>query len=192
MGGIVIRDATLEDAPALLGIYAHYVERTAVSFEYATPTPDEFRERIARVTRCYPWLVAQRGEEIVGYAYAGPFKERAAYDWSAELTIYLAPGARRRGFGRALYGALEAALSRMGIRNLYACIACPRVEDEYLTLDSVRFHRRLGFSEAGRFNRCAWKFGRWYDMVWMEKHIAGEEPPNPVRWRRGADPRSAN
>ena len=155
-----------------------------MSFEYAAPTLLQFRERMERIQARYPWLVAEEDGRVVGYAYAGPFKGRKAYDWSCEVTIYLDRQARGRGLGRALYGALEAALRDMGVLNLYACIAVPEAGDEYLTLDSPRFHARLGYAEVGRFRRCASKFGRWYDMIWMGKTLGPHDPdPAPVRWR---------
>ena len=178
-----IRNATTSDAGRLLEIYGWYVENTAVSFEYDVPTPEAFRWRIENTLRRYPYLVIEDGGRAMGYAYAGAFKGRAAYDWSCEVSVYVDRNARRQGFGKCLYGALEAALRDMGITNLYACIAVPETEDEYLTLDSVRFHARMGYREAGHYRQCAQKFGRWYDMVWMEKFI-GEHRPNqpPVRW----------
>ena len=183
---MTIRDARPSDAGELLAIYGWYVERTAVSFEYAVPSPEEFRRRMARTMERYPWLVAEADGRVMGYAYAGAFKGRAAYDWSCETTVYVRRDARGKGLGRALYGALEAELGRMGVRNLYACIAVPEAEDETLTLDSPRFHRRMGYREVGRFRRCASKFGKWYDMIWMEKVIGSHEPgPAPVRWRTG-------
>lgn len=105
------------------------------------------------------------------YAYAHPFVERAAYDWSCELTIYLDLRARERSLGSRLYAALEVELGRMGMRNLYACVAWPEVEDEYLAFASARFHERMGFVEVRRFRRCGRKFDHWYDMIWMEKLI---------------------
>ena len=170
---MIIRDARPADAGALLDIYAWYVRHTAVSFEYEPPTLEAFRGRMAATTARYPWLVAEEDGRPLGYACAGPFKNRAAYDWSCETTIYLDGNARGRGIGRALYEALEAALGSMGVRNLYACIALADPEDEYLTLDSPRFHEKMGYAVVGRFHRCASKFGRWYDMVWMEKTIGG-------------------
>lgn len=172
---MIIRDARLADAGELLDIYAWYVHQTAVSFEYEAPTLDQFRGRMAAVTARYPWLVAEEDGRLLGYACAGTFKSRAAYDWSCETTIYIDRNARGRGVGRALYEALEAALGSMGVRNLYACVAMADPEDEYLTLDSPRFHERMGYATVGRFHRCASKFGRWYDMVWMEKYIGGHE-----------------
>lgn len=169
--GIWIRRAETGDVERLLEIYAWYVRHTAVSFEYEAPDVGEFMERMARTTVKYPYLVVGIGERALGYAYAHPFGGRAAYDWSCELTIYLDPRARGRGLGSRLYAALEVGLGRMGMRNLYACVACPEVEDEYLTFASARFHERMGFAEVGRFHRCGRKFDRWYDMIWMEKVI---------------------
>ena len=181
----MIREVTLADAPCLLEIYAYYVRETAVSFEVTVPSLDEFRDRIARITARYPYLVAEEDGRVLGYAYAGTFKPREAYDRCCELSIYLARDARRRGLGRQLYTALENELKAMNLLNLYTCIGVPEQEDEYLTLDSVRFHTRMGFAEVGRFRRCGYKFGRWYDMVWMEK-IVGPHPavPTPVLWRQ--------
>lgn len=178
---MTVRTARPEDAPRLLAIYAHYVERTAISFEYETPSLPAFRERMARTMARYPYLVAEEDGVVQGYAYAGPFVGRAAYGWSCELTIYLDPGRRRRGLGRALYTALEEALEEMGVLNLYACIGWAEEEDEYLSQDSAKFHARMGFSTVGTFHRCGYKFGRWYDMIWMEKQIGvrqdGQQPP---------------
>ena len=182
MSELFIRPAKPRDAAALLRIYAPYVTDTAITFEYEVPSEEAFRGRILRTLERYPWLVAELEGRAVGYAYAGPFKERTAYDWAVETTVYVARDARRGGVGRALYGALEAALGLMGVRNLYACIAFPAAEDPFLTDDSVRFHERMGYALAGRFQRCGCKFGRWYDMVWMEKMIGGhEENPSNVR-----------
>lgn len=175
---LTIRAAAPEDAAALLEIYAPYVEKTAITFEYAVPSPEEFTGRIARTLERYPYLAAEREGEILGYAYAAPFKERAAYDWAVETTLYVREDAKRRGTGRALYAALERCLAAQGILNLNACVAVPEREDEYLTRDSVEFHQRLGWRLAGEFFQCGCKFGRWYNMVWMEKHI-GPHPAEP-------------
>ena len=184
---MIIRDARPADAGELLDIYAWYVRQTAVSFEYEAPTLDQFRRRMAAVTARYPWLVAEEDGRLLGYACAGTFKSRAAYDWSCETTIYIDKNARGRGVGRALYEALEAALGSMGVRNLYACVALADPEDEYLTLDSPRFHAHMGYATVGCFHRCASKFGRWYDMVWMEKAIGEHEerPGMVVPYRAG-------
>ena len=183
---ITIRPAVLQDAKVLLEIYAPYVKNTAITFEYDVPTAEEFAGRISNVLRRYPYLVAEVNGEPVGYAYAGPFKERAAYDWAVETTVYVKEDMKNHGIGRALYEALEKTLAAQGILNLNACIAFPEKEDEYLTTDSVRFHERMGFKEVGRFHKCGCKFGRWYDMVWMEKHI-GTHEENPAQVRTFAE-----
>lgn len=178
-----IRLVKPEDAGRLVEIYAPYVKQTAVTFEYEVPSVAEFRKRIESILKKYPYLVAEQDGEITGYAYAGVFIERPAADWAAEAAIYVDRGRRRSGAGRALYEALEKALIRQNILNINACIACPEAEDEYLTYDSIRFHERMGYRMAGRFHQCGYKFGRWYDLVWMEKHL-GEHPAKPeaVKW----------
>lgn len=173
MENIEIRIAGLCDCKEILEIYAYYVTNTAITFEYDVPTEAEFRARMEKTLQKYPYLVAVRDGEILGYAYAGVFVGRAAYDWSAELTIYLKHTARKCGIGRKLYEALEECLKKMGILNLYACIGEPEVEDEYLTKNSAEFHAHLGFRKVGSFYKCGYKFNRWYHMIWMEK-IIGE------------------
>lgn len=168
-----IRNATTQDAERLLEIYAYYVENTAISFEIDVPSVEEFRARIENTLKKYPYLVVEENGVVQGYAYAGAFKERAAYDHSCELSIYLDVSSKGRGYGRLLYEALEKELAKMGILNLYACIGDPIVEDEYLTKNSEQFHQHLGFVKVGEFHKCGYKFGRWYNMIWMEK-IIGE------------------
>lgn len=185
MSGAIVRDASLEDAPRILEIYAYYVENTAITFEYDVPSPEEFEGRMRRTMERYPYLVIEKDGIIEGYAYAGPFVGRAAYDWSSELTIYLAHDARGEGFGRKLYESLEERLKSMGILNLYACIGYPRLDDEYLTQNSAQFHTHLGFELVGTFHDCGYKFGRWYDMIWMEKIIGTHtNDMRPVRFRQ--------
>lgn len=171
----IIRDARPEDAERILEIYAYYVTHTAISFEYDVPALPEFRARMSNTMKRYPYLVAEQDGAVQGYAYAGAFVGRAAYDWSCELTIYLDHMALKRGLGRALYEALEDRLRRMSFLNLYACIGYPQTDDPYLTKNSAEFHAHLGFSVVGQFHKCGYKFRRWYDMVWMEK-IIGEHP----------------
>ena len=180
---VSIRSAAASDAERLLEIYDYYVKNTAITFEYVTPLPAEVRGRIEKTMQRYPYLVIEKDGRIEGYAYAGPFKGRAAYDWSCEMSIYLDRNARRRGLGRLLYEALESELKKMGILNLYACIGHPETEDEYLTTNSAGFHAHLGYKTAGRFHKCGYKFGRWYDMIWMEKIIGRHEDRQaPVKW----------
>ena len=169
---MIIRTATVDDVERLLDIYAYYVENTAITFECETPSIREFSKRIENTLNAgYPYLMIEDDGEIQGYAYAGPFVGREAYRHSCELSIYLHHDARKRGYGRALYEALEQRLEAMGILNLYACIGDPIEEDEYLTRNSEHFHAHLGFQKVGTFHKCGRKFDRWYNMIWMEKFI---------------------
>lgn len=179
---IQIRVARESDAAQLQAIYAPYVERTAVSFEYEVPDVATFAGRIRRVQERYPYLVAESDRELLGYAYAGSFHTREAYSWAAEASIYLRMDCRRMGIGSALDRALESALKAMGVRRLYASIAVPDEPDEHLTLDSVRFHTAMGYHTVGEFHHCGWKFGRWYSTVWMEKVLASDDSaPSPLK-----------
>lgn len=176
----VIRPASPQDAPSLLDIYAPYVRDTAVTFEYDVPSLEAFRRRVEATLEKYPFLAAEAGDEILGYAYAGPFHSRAAYGWSAETTVYLRRDRRRRGLGRRLCGALGELAGAQNIYNLNACIACPaRENDPHLTWDSLRFHAHMGFRLVGEFHKCGYKFGTWYDMAWMEK-LMGAHPAEPA------------
>lgn len=170
----VIRLASPEDALALLDIYAPYVRETAITFEYEPPGLEEFQDRIRRTLERYPYLAAEAAGEIVGYAYAGPLKDRAAYDWAVETSVYLRTDWRRRGVGVRLYRALEDILRKQNVRNLYACVACPAAEeDARLTRNSVDFHAHMGWRAVGELRECGYKFGTWYNIVWMEKRIGG-------------------
>lgn len=184
-----VRAATAEDGEELLRIYAPYVEKTAVSFEYETPSLPEFRERIRRTLEKYPYLVAESPHGILGYTYAGTFHARPAYDWSVETSVYVGEAEKRHGVGRVLYNALEKSLAAQNIVNLNACIAYPPAEDPFLTEDSVKFHQRMGYRMVGRFYQCGYKFHRWYDMVWMEKligpHMANQPAVKPFGEIRG-------
>lgn len=175
-----IRVATLEDAKTLVEIYTPYVEKTVITFEYEVPSVEEFKGRMAHVLEKYPYLVAERDGEIVGYAYAGEFKSRAAYDWAVETTVYVREDQKNSGVGKALYMALEQILAEQNILNLNACIGYPEVEDEYLTKNSVQFHEHMGYRFVGEFYKCGYKFGRWYNMVWMEKHIGEHLDDQPA------------
>ena len=178
MGERTFRVARPEDAEALLAIYAPYVEETAITFEYEVPSVEAFRARIAHTLATYPYIVAVEDEKIIGYAYVGRLHERAAYDWSVETSIYVDRRARKRGLGRQLYERLEAILRAMNIISVNACIAYPGTNnDPYLNTNSPDFHAHLGYQLVGHFHACAYKFDRWYDMIWMEKWIA----PHPAK-----------
>ena len=182
MENIKIRKAEISDAGVLLDIYAPYVKETAISFEYEVPTLWEFTRRIQDITKKYPYLVAELEGKPVGYAYAGQFNGREAYAWDVEVTVYVKRGLGKNGIGRLLYEDLERALACQGFLNLNACIAFPAggCDDEFLSKNSAEFHEHMGYRMVGRFTQCGYKFNRWYDMVWMEKHIGehiANQPP---------------
>lgn len=178
---ITIRMANPADAQALLNIYAPYVINTAITFEYDVPSVEEFASRIAHTLEKYPYLVAEEGGNILGYAYASPFHDRPAYDWAVETSIYVDQNIKHRGIGRKLHDALESTLREQGILNMNACIAYPPEEDEHLDKNSVEFHAHMGYRLVGEFYKCGYKFNRWYNMVWMEKligeHLSDQKPP---------------
>ena len=180
---MTIEKVTIDDAEELLAIYAPYVRDTAVSFEYVVPSVEEFADRILQISAKYPYIKAVEDGRIIGYAYANTFKGRKAYDWSVETTVYVRRDVKRNGIGRRLYECLEQSLRKMGVLNMNACIASAKVEDEFLTNDSMYFHSRMGFIEVGRFHNSGYKFGRWYDMIWMEKLIGSHDAhPGEVRF----------
>lgn len=159
-----IRAATMADLPRMLEIYRPFVEATTVSFEYTVPTLDVFTRRFLDHVAQFPWLVWEEEGQVLGYAYAGRIWERAAYSWCAESSIYLAPQARGRGVGRALYTRLEELLQRQGYRVLYAVIT----EENQ---NSIAFHRALGYTHRAFFPGCGHKHGRWLGVVWLEKQL---------------------
>lgn len=175
-----IRVANPEDAEELLKIYAPYVENTAITFEYEVPSQEEFARRIWQISGKYPYLVLEEGNEILGYAYAGAFKERAAYDWAVETTIYIRQDQKKRGMGKRLYQALENCLKKQNITNLNACIGVPETEDAHLDRNSMEFHGHLGYRLVGEFRQCGYKFDTWYHMVWMEKIIGEHRKQQPA------------
>ena len=168
---MTIEKATIDDAEELLAIYAPYVRDTAISFEYVVPSVEDFTDRILQISEKYPYIKAVEDGKIIGYAYANTFKGRKAYDWSVETTVYVRRDAKRNGIGRRLYECLEQSLKKMGVLNMNACIASTKTDDEFLTNDSMYFHSKMGFTEVGCFHNSGYKFGRWYDMIWMEKMI---------------------
>ncbi|GAA1329743.1 GNAT family N-acetyltransferase [Pseudonocardia xinjiangensis] len=166
----VIRDACESDAEACAAIYAPYVTDTAVSFEDHPPEPAVMARRIADAVRTHAWLVLEEQGQVVGYAYGGPFRSRAAYDWSCEVSVYLERGRRRTGGGRVLYEALLARLAGRGFRTVVAGMTLPNDA-------SVGLHRAMGFEEAGTFRRLGWKHGRWHDVAFVQRAIGADEGP---------------
>ena len=169
MGNYLIRQAEISDAKRLVEIYSYYVEETAVSFEYETPSVDEFVRRITGIKKQFPYLVYEEDGVILGYVYVSSYSKRKAYDWTVTTSIYIDKEARGRGIGRKLYEALETALKPQKIRNLMAGIAYCEEEDEYLTHDSILFHEKMGYKKVALMPEIGKKFDRWYDLVWEQK-----------------------
>jgi L-amino acid N-acyltransferase YncA len=170
--GLILRAATAGDASAVAEIYAAYVEGSAVSFELEAPNAGEMRSRIDAVAGDYPWIVAEAADgSLAGYAYACPFRPRAAYRFAVETTVYLRPGATGLGLGGRLYRPLLATLEAQGFTQAIAAIALPNEA-------SVRLHERLGFAHAGTYAKVGYKLGRWLDVgLWQRALAPGREPP---------------
>jgi phosphinothricin acetyltransferase len=163
------------DAEALAAIYADGVERTVASFEESAPAPDEMAERMRRTLQHTPWLVAEVGGMVVGYAYAGPHHARPGYRWSVNLSAYVMAGHRGRGIGRLLYDDLLHLLRRQGFVNAYAGVTLPNPASE-------RLHAAIGMRRFAVYRRVGFKQGAWHDVAWYELRLANPEgsPPEPV------------
>ena len=178
---MLIRQATRDDGPGCAELYAPYVTDTAISFEAEPPTAEQMADRIEAANRQHAWLVAEEGTEggaggagagrVLGYAFGGVWKPRAAYRWTCEVSVYLRPGLRRTGTGRALYEALFARLVQRGYLVGVAGMTLPNDP-------SAGLHRALGFTEVGTYREVGWKHGAWRDVTWMQKMLAtGAIPP---------------
>lgn len=181
MTDITIRQAKVEDAQHLLAIYEPYIRNTAITFEYELPAVEEFQNRIQTTLEKYPYLVAEKEGQIVGYAYASAYKTRAAYDWSVETSIYLREDARGGGIGKQLYHKLEEMLRALNIMNLTACITYPNEE-------SITFHEKNGYVKNAHFSKIGYKHGTWHDVIWMEKCLVEhpQEPPAVIPFSKSS------
>lgn len=174
---MTIRDADPDrDAAACAAIYAPSVEDNPTSFEERAPDAAEMAVRIHRIRATHPWLVAERGGEVVGYAYACPHRQRSAYRWSVDVSVYVAAGQVGQGIGRALYTALFERLRSQRFRMAYAGITLPNAA-------SVALHKSLGFAQVGTMREVGWKLGAWRDVGWFQLELAPpgpEPPPEPI------------
>jgi L-amino acid N-acyltransferase YncA len=176
MSGIV-RPAAPQDAAACVAIYRPYVENTAISWEIEVPTVNEMASRIAGLRATHEWLVLERGDQIVGFAYGQPLKRLTAFQWSAETGIYVDADHQRTGGGRELYARLLRRLTERGYRQAIAAITQPNQA-------SNDFHRAFGFQDAGLYRRVEWKHDSWHDIAWMQLDLLEpgdrDRPPAPI------------
>ena len=169
-----IRFAQPRDTGAIADIYAYYVRATAITFATEPPTEADYAARIADDR--YPFLVAEKAGKVIGFAYAAAFRQKEAYRWDVELTIYLAPGCGSRGTGSMLMEKCLQVLTAQGYLNAYSCITLP-------TEASMALHRRFGFMELGVFPKTGHKLGCWHDVIWMARTLT-EFPQEPAEPRR--------
>lgn len=168
-----IRIAVPLDAAAIQAIYAPFVERTAISFELKPPSIEEMAQRICATLPTYPYLVAERDGQVVGYAYASQHRAREAYRWSVDVTVYVSPQAHRSGIGRALYERLLSILQRQGFHAAYAGIALPNA-------GSVGLHESLGFTHIGTYPEVGFKNDKWHDVGYWRMALNDSSPPTPI------------
>ncbi|MBI5373042.1 MAG: N-acetyltransferase [Sphingobacteriales bacterium] len=171
----LIRLACAADAAGMLAIYAPYIENTSVTFETEVPTAEAFAERISHYLEHWPWLVCEINGQLAGYAYASRYRERVAYQWSVECSVYVHDDFQRRAVARALYSVLFPILQRQGFRNVYAVINLPNEK-------SVAFHERMGFRHFATYEQVGYKLGRWKNVGWWRLILNefGDEPGAPV------------
>jgi L-amino acid N-acyltransferase YncA len=170
--GVRIRPATAADGPAVAAIYGPVVETTPASFEIDPPGADEMARRIEQTTRAHPWIVAERDGEVIGYAYAAPAHPRAAYRWSAEVSIYLGEHARGRGIGGVLLDDLLRRLREAGFVTVRAGTTLPNEA-------SVRLFESRGFELVGVFERTGYKLGAWHDVGWWQLPLSDAPGSSP-------------
>jgi phosphinothricin acetyltransferase len=170
----MIRIARVEDAEAIHAIYAPTIIDTAITFETELPGAEVMRQRILTRLQHYPWLVWEQNGDVLAYAYATRFRERAAYDWIAETSIYVHGNARRRGIARRLYGALLDVMRLQGINQAVGVITLPGDV-------SVALHEALEFEPAGVWRKAGYKLGQWWDVgVWQKELQPAANPPKAV------------
>ncbi len=168
-----IRKAVLDDAEAILSVYAPYIENTTITFEYDVPSVSDFKKRMEKILGTYPYFVCEENGGIVGYAYGCRFSERAAYNWDMELSVYIKEGFKGKGIGLALYSTVIETGRLMGIRNFCSRITSPNPASESL-------HKKLGFELEGVLKKSGYKLGVWKDVLYYTKHSLSDEPPEKL------------
>ncbi len=172
-----IRLCTEKDAAGILSIYAPYIENTSFTFETETPSVSDFAQRISTYLQTWPWLVYEQDGVIAGYAYATRHRERTAYQWCTESSVYIHDDYQQKGIARALYSSLFAILEKQGFRNVYAVINLPNPK-------SVAFHESCGFEYFATYEHVGYKLGRWKNVGWWKLTLNeyGDEPAPPVKF----------
>ena len=165
----MIRNVTPEDAAAISAIYNHYVEQSDISFEEVAVTPQEMAARIVSISDKFPWVVFCEGEQLLGYAYASAWKSRAAYRYSVETSVYLAPSARGRNLGTELYRELLPRLREAGYHTAVACISLPNAA-------SIHLHEKMGFSKVAHFKEVGFKREKWIDIGYWQLSLSRVRP----------------
>jgi L-amino acid N-acyltransferase YncA len=161
---MVIRPVLIPDAAAVLNIYRPYIESTATTFETTVPSVEDFAGRIRVNTEKYPWLVAEDEGKVIGYAYASKHREREAYQWCVECSVYVSEDYHHKGIAKELYSKLFDILGQCGYVNVYAGITLPNPK-------SHSFHTKMGFEPIGIYKNIGYKLGRWHDVAWLVKTI---------------------
>ena len=171
---MIVRPSTPQDVAALTAIYGHHVLTGLGTFEEVPPSAEDMAaRRLAIVERGLPHLVAEDAGQVLGFAYAGPFRPRAAYRYTVEDSVYVAPDATGRGVGKAVLSAVIEACETFGIRQVVAVIG------DSDNAGSIGLHTALGFEPAGVGKALGWKHGRWVDIVWMQKALNGGQTSEP-------------
>lgn len=165
----MIRNVTPDDGAAISAIYNHYVEQSDISFEEVAVTPQEMAARITSISDRYPWVVFCEGEQLLGYAYASAWKSRAAYRYSVETSVYLAPSARGRNQGTELYRELLPRLREAGYHTAVACISLPNAA-------SIHLHEKMGFSKVAHFKEVGFKREKWIDVGYWQLSLSRIRP----------------
>ena len=174
----MIRAATVADAPRIAEIYRPFVEGDTTSFEMVAPDAAEIAARVERTTAVHPWIVhvSENDSKVTGYAYAVPFRTRAAYRWCVESSVYVDPAWSGRGIGRSLMEVLIHLLTDLGLHEVVAGVTLPNPASE-------RLHERLGFEPVGVFPRSGWKDGAWHDVgFWTRSLRQGPPEADPRPW----------
>lgn len=176
---MIIREVNIDDANALSEIYKYYVDNSSYSFEYAAPSPKEFAGRIVDISRNFPFYICEDNGEIIGYAYANKFKERKAYQWVCETSIYVKNGCTQKGAGKLLYENLLSALKKQGFVKALAVLGCPNEGSEI-------FHQKMGFTFVSALPNIGYKHGLWHDIKYyvFELNRFHDDMPEPIEYHQ--------